>query len=184
VARILVVEDNPQNLKLASVLLQSAGHEVVAAYDANEAEAALVDGIPDLILMDLGLPGKDGYSLTRELRARPTTAKVPILAVTSFAMKGDEEKALAAGCSSYLPKPIRVSAFLQRIRQLLALRQFAQGEAESAPVKAPPHRVRRPLSGRRAALRPRVRKTPSAARGPAARTPRRPPARTRPEVQR
>jgi CheY-like chemotaxis protein len=119
-ARILVIEDNPLNLKLASVLLRTAGHEVVPAYDAEEAEAALARGVPDLILMDLGLPGKDGYSLTRELRQRPATASVPILAVTSFAMKGDEEKALEAGCTGYLAKPIDGPTFLRRVQQLLA----------------------------------------------------------------
>jgi CheY-like chemotaxis protein len=119
-ARILVIEDNPLNLKLASVLLRTAGHEVVPAYDAEEAEQALAQGVPDLILMDLGLPGKDGYSLTRELRQRPATAEVPILAVTSFAMKGDEEKALEAGCTGYLAKPIDGPTFLRRVQQLLA----------------------------------------------------------------
>jgi CheY-like chemotaxis protein len=119
-ARILVVEDNPLNLKLAAVLLRTAGHEVVPAFDAEEAEEALARAVPDLILMDLGLPGKDGYSLTRELRQRPATAEVPILAVTSFAMKGDEEKALEAGCTGYLAKPIDGPTFLRRVQQLLA----------------------------------------------------------------
>jgi CheY-like chemotaxis protein len=120
-ARILVVEDNPLNLKLASVLLRTAGHEVVPAFDAEEAEEALAHGPPDLILMDLGLPGKDGYSLTRELRQRPSTSQVPILAVTSFAMKGDEERAIAAGCSAYLAKPIDGPTFLRRVDQLLSV---------------------------------------------------------------
>lgn len=120
-ARILVVEDNPLNLKLATVLLKTAGHEVVPAFDAAEAEEALARGAPDLILMDLALPGKDGYSLTRELRQRPSTAEVPILAVTSFAMKGDEERALEAGCSAYLAKPIDGPTFLRRVQQLLAV---------------------------------------------------------------
>jgi CheY-like chemotaxis protein len=118
-ARILVVEDNPQNLKLAALLLRTAGHEVVPAYDAVEAEHALARSVPDLILMDLGLPGKDGYSLTRELRQRSATAQVPILAVSSFAMKGDEEKAIEAGCTGYLTKPIHAPTFLRRVQQLL-----------------------------------------------------------------
>jgi CheY-like chemotaxis protein len=118
-ARILVVEDNPQNLRLAALLLRSAGHEIVPAIDAREAEDALGHGIPDLILMDLGLPGKDGYSLTRELRQRPDTAATPILAVTSFAMKGDRERALEAGCSDYLTKPIDRTDLLKRVRHLL-----------------------------------------------------------------
>jgi CheY-like chemotaxis protein len=119
-ARILVVEDNPQNLKLVSVLLKSAGHEVAAAVDAGEAEEALARQLPDLILMDLGLPGKDGYSLTRELRERPSTAELPILAVTSFAMKGDEGRAREAGCTAYLTKPLDRVVFLKQVDELLA----------------------------------------------------------------
>jgi CheY-like chemotaxis protein len=118
-ALILVVEDNPQNLKLATVLLRSDGHEVIPARDAQQAEEALVDGIPDLILMDLALPGKDGYSLARELRQRASTADVPILAVTSFAMKGDRERALEAGCTDYLTKPIDAKVFQQKVAALL-----------------------------------------------------------------
>jgi CheY-like chemotaxis protein len=118
-ARILVVEDNPQNLKLASVILRSQGHDVRGAYDADEAEAAIAEQVPDLILMDLGLPGKDGYSFTRELRARPDTGAIPILAVTSFAMKGDSERAFEAGCSGYLTKPIQRTELLGRVDALL-----------------------------------------------------------------
>ncbi len=118
-ARILVVEDNPQNLKLASVLLRADGHEVLPALDAREAETVLARGIPDLILMDLGLPGRDGYSLTRDLRGRPETRTVPILAVTSFAMKGDRARALEAGCTDYLTKPIDRLQLLDRVRSLV-----------------------------------------------------------------
>jgi CheY-like chemotaxis protein len=119
-ARILVVEDNPQNLRLAALLLRSDGHEIVAAADAWEAEDALGQGTrPDLILMDLGLPGKDGYALTRELRQRSDTAETPILAVTSFAMKGDRERAIEAGCTDYLTKPIDRLDLLRRVRRLL-----------------------------------------------------------------
>jgi CheY-like chemotaxis protein len=118
-ARILVVEDNAQNLKLATLLLRSGGHDVVPAVDAREAEGVLGRETPDLILMDLGLPGKDGYILTRELRQRPETSATPILAVTSFAMKGDREKAIEAGCSDYLTKPIDRLELLQRVQRLL-----------------------------------------------------------------
>ena len=115
--KILVVEDNPQNLKLARVILEHAGYEAFGAMDADEADRHLGDhGVPDLILMDLGLPGKDGYSYTRELRGRPSTRNVPILAVTSFAMKGDEAKALEAGCTAYLTKPIHRLSLLNAIR--------------------------------------------------------------------
>jgi CheY-like chemotaxis protein len=118
-ARILVVEDNLQNLRLAALLLRSDGHEIVPAADAREAEDALGHGTPDLILMDLGLPGKDGYALTRELRQRQETARTPILAVTSFAMKGDRERALEAGCTDYLTKPIDRLDLLRRVRGLV-----------------------------------------------------------------
>jgi CheY-like chemotaxis protein len=118
-AQILVVEDNPQNLKLATILLRSQGHEILPATDARDAEAALAWAHPDLILMDLGLPGKDGYALTRELRQRPDTAAIPILAVTSFAMKGDRERALEAGCSDYLTKPIDRLELFRRVQRLL-----------------------------------------------------------------
>jgi CheY-like chemotaxis protein len=118
-ARILIVEDNPLNLKLASVILRAAGHLTEGAADAEEAERAIARQVPDLILMDLGLPGRDGYVFTRELRQRAETRDVPILAVTSFAMKGDRSKALDAGCSAYLTKPIDRLQLLHRVRALL-----------------------------------------------------------------
>jgi CheY-like chemotaxis protein len=118
-ARILVVEDNPQNLKLATVILQSAGHTVVPAADSVEAERAIQERVPDLIVMDVALPGKDGYALTRELRARAETSALPIVALSAFAMPGDAEKALDAGCTEYLTKPIRRAALLERVTVLL-----------------------------------------------------------------
>lgn len=117
--RVLIVEDNPLNLKLASVILRSAGLETVGAGDAEEGARAIAERIPDLILMDLGLPGKDGYEFTRELRARPETRHVPILAVTSFAMKGDRAKAMEAGCNGHLTKPIDRTELLAQVRRLL-----------------------------------------------------------------
>jgi two-component system, cell cycle response regulator DivK len=117
--RILLIEDNPMNAKLASVILRTSGYTVSTASDATEAERSLEEGLPDLILMDLGLPGKDGYTLTREIRRRPETAHIPVLAVTSFAMKGDERKAREAGCSGYLTKPINRVEMLREVRKLL-----------------------------------------------------------------
>jgi CheY-like chemotaxis protein len=119
-AQILVVEDNALTLKLVTVLLTRAGHEVVPAHDASEAERALARSTPELILMDLGLPGKDGFTLTRELRQRPSTQTVPILVVTSFAMPGDEAKAIRAGCTGFLTKPIDSAVFLARVQSLIA----------------------------------------------------------------
>jgi CheY-like chemotaxis protein len=118
--RILIVEDNPANRRLSTVLLQSAGYETEAAADADEAETAIRTRPPDLILMDLGLPGRDGYTLTRELRSRSETRAIPILAVSAFAMRSDEQRALDAGCSAYLSKPIDRLSLLGQVRSLLA----------------------------------------------------------------
>jgi two-component system cell cycle response regulator len=117
--QILIVEDNPTNLKLASVMLSAAGYETRGAFDAGEAAEAIQERVPDLIMMDLGLPGKDGYEFTRELRGRSETQDVPILAVTSFAMKGDRVKAIDAGCSAYLTKPINRRELLEQVGKLL-----------------------------------------------------------------
>jgi len=118
-ARILLVEDNPQNLKLSTVILRGAGHEVIPATDAEEAEKVLAELLPDLIVMDMGLPGKDGYALTRDIRRRDATSRIPVLAVTSFAMKGDEQKAREAGCTGYMAKPINRVEMLRLVDELL-----------------------------------------------------------------
>jgi two-component system cell cycle response regulator DivK len=136
-AKILVVEDNVQNLKLATVILTSAGHTVIPAHDAAEAERSLAAELPDLVLMDLALPGKDGYTMTRELRQRPETAKLPVLAVSSFAMRGDAERALAAGCTAYLTKPIRRVALLEHVDALLGVVRPAPA-ATAATTEARP----------------------------------------------
>jgi two-component system cell cycle response regulator DivK len=150
-ARILVVEDNPQNLKLATIILKSAGHSVEPARDAAEAERSIAVRVPDLILMDLALPGKDGYALTRELRQRPETARLPVLAVSSFAMRGDAERALVAGCSAYLTKPIRRTALLEQVERLLQAavpRSGAPGPATDGPPPVPPDLGPRDTAGR------------------------------------
>ena len=105
-ATILVVDDNPTNLKLVSDLLEFEGYEITRAEDAEQGQALLNNRLPDLILMDIALPGMDGLSLTRLLKADKRTRRIPIIALTAFAMKGDEEKALSAGCDAYLTKPI------------------------------------------------------------------------------
>jgi CheY-like chemotaxis protein len=119
-SRILIVEDNPANRRLSTVLLRSAGFETEAAADAEEAEAAIQAHLPDLILMDLGLPGRDGYALARDLRARAETRAIPILAVSAFAMRSDERRALEAGCAAFLSKPIDRLTLLGQVRSLLA----------------------------------------------------------------
>ena len=105
-ASILVVDDNPTNLKLVSDVLECEGYEILKAIDAEEALAILNQRVPDLLLLDIALPGMDGLTLARTLRAAERTRHLPIIALTAFAMKGDEEKARAAGCDDYITKPI------------------------------------------------------------------------------
>ena len=104
--RILIVDDNPTNLKLVTYLVKAHGYEVDTAGDAEAAVAAIAKARPALILMDLQLPGIDGLELTRRLKADPHTADIRIIAVTAYAMKGDQEKAFEAGCDGYVTKPI------------------------------------------------------------------------------
>jgi CheY-like chemotaxis protein len=103
---ILVVDDNPDNLKLAKVLLRSEGYTVLTAQDAEQALEVLKTARPRLILMDIQLPGMDGLQLTARIKEDPATRDIIILALTAYAMKGDEERALKAGCDGYLAKPI------------------------------------------------------------------------------
>jgi CheY-like chemotaxis protein len=104
--RLLVVDDNPTNLKLVSDVLTFGGFEVRRAVDAQSAQEAIAASCPDLILMDIALPDMDGLSLTRQLKAEPATQHVLVIALTAFAMKGDEARARAAGCDGYITKPI------------------------------------------------------------------------------
>lgn len=117
---ILIVDDNPVNLKLARVLLIGAGHEVRTAGDAEEVLEVLKTFRPRLILMDLQLPGMDGLTLTRQLKDDAATRDIAIVALTAYAMKGDEEKARAAGCIDYITKPLDTRTFVERIAQHLA----------------------------------------------------------------
>lgn len=118
--RVLVVDDNAQNLKLARVLLGSSGYEVRTAVDAEDALRVLDTFEPRLILMDLQLPGMDGLELTRRLKADPARRHILIVALTAYAMKGDREKALAAGCDEYVPKPLDIELLSRTIADLLA----------------------------------------------------------------
>lgn len=120
-ALILIVDDHPTNLKLASEVLQSAGYDVLRAIDADQALAVLQQALPDLILMDIALPGMNGLELTRKLKEDEATRQIRIVALTAFAMKGDDQKARDAGCDGYIAKPIntrrlplQVAEFLQR----------------------------------------------------------------------
>ena len=107
---ILIVDDNVANLKLARLLLQGEGYDVTTATNAEDALVLLSTFRPKLILMDIQLPDMDGLELTRRLKANPETSGIRILALTAYAMKGDEERARAAGCDGYIAKPIDIDS--------------------------------------------------------------------------
>lgn len=117
--RILVVEDNPANQLLVETVLEREGFVVDVAGSAAEAVRRITTNVPDLILMDISLPGQDGLSLTRDLKSDPTTSRIPVVALTAHAMVGDREAALAAGCSGHLTKPIDVEKFGDEVRAFL-----------------------------------------------------------------
>ena len=117
---ILIVDDNVQNLKLARVILTNEGFDVQTAADAEEALALLRTSRPHLILMDLQLPGMDGLQLTRQLKGDGATRGIRIIALTAYAMKGDEEKAFAAGCDGYVSKPIDTERLPEIVRSHLS----------------------------------------------------------------
>ena len=121
VARVLVVEDNPANMTLATFLLQSAGHTVVTAANAEIGLMLARAEQPDLILMDIQLPGMDGLEATGLLKADAATRAIPVVALTALAMKGDEERIRAAGCDGYIAKPMRYKDFLATVAQHVAL---------------------------------------------------------------
>jgi CheY-like chemotaxis protein len=118
-AKILVVDDNPTNLKLASDVLEFEGYEILKAVDAEEAQGVLADTLPDLILMDIALPGMDGLTLTRKLKVGERTQGIRIVALTAFAMKGDDQKALDAGCDGYITKPIDTRKLPGQVAEIL-----------------------------------------------------------------
>jgi CheY-like chemotaxis protein len=117
--KILVVDDNPSNTKLITFVLQAQGWDVRAAGDATEAIETLAGFSPDLILMDIQLPLVNGLELTRRLKADPATRDIRIVAVTAYAMKGDEQRALDAGCDGYITKPINTRTLPDQITALL-----------------------------------------------------------------
>jgi CheY-like chemotaxis protein len=121
--RILIVDDNAINLKLVAYLMKANGYTVVTALDAESAIEAIRSNHPDVILMDIQLPGIDGLELTRRLKADPKTRDIVIVAVTAYAMKGDQAKALAAGCDDYITKPIDTRTLPETIAKHLAKRE-------------------------------------------------------------
>jgi two-component system cell cycle response regulator DivK len=134
VAKILVVEDNVTNMKLSTFLLESADHEVIAAANAETGLTLARDGHPDLILMDIQLPGMDGLEATALLKADRTTRHIPVIALTALAMKGDKERILAAGCNAYIAKPLDYKNFLMVVASTLA---DAQSDGDAAPGVVP-----------------------------------------------
>ncbi|MFQ5848410.1 MAG: response regulator [Candidatus Methylomirabilales bacterium] len=120
-ATILVVEDNPMNLELARDVLEARGYRVRGTASAAEALDVLKDTLPDLILMDVQLPGLDGLELTRTLKQDPRTRDIIVLALTAHAMKGDRERILRAGCSGYIAKPIDIQVLCREVARYLPL---------------------------------------------------------------
>ena len=131
-AKILVVEDNPINLKLVSEVLEFEGYDILKAVDAEAAQVVLAATLPDLILMDIALPGMDGLTLTRKLKAEERTRGIRIVALTAFAMKGDDQKAFDAGCDGYITKPIYTRKLPDQVAEILQ-RTITQKPKEPVP---------------------------------------------------
>jgi len=122
-ATLLYVEDNEQNFYLVRFLMAAHGYEVHRARDGSEGIASALSLRPDLILLDIQLPQMDGYAVARTLRASPEVGSTPIVALTSYALPGDRDRALQAGCVGYIEKPIRPAAFVAQIEAFLAQRR-------------------------------------------------------------
>ena len=118
-ARILYVEDNDDNIFMLSLRLERMGYEVEVARDGADGVAKAAEILPDLIIMDMGLPVIDGWEATRRIKATPELAATPIIALTGFAMQGEEERAIAAGCDAYDSKPVEFKRLAEKIRTLL-----------------------------------------------------------------
>ena len=143
---ILVVDDTPVNLKLTRILLLNEGYKVLTAASAEEALELLRSYRPQLILADIQLPGIDGLEMTRRIKQEESTREIIVVALTAFAMKGDEQKAIDAGCDGYITKPIDTRTLGQRIRALLDSRGDAQSPAmeNAEPESGEPERIRYP----------------------------------------
>ncbi len=117
--RILVVEDNETNMYLIGFILRKNGYEVVEARSGEEGVELALKEKPDLVIMDIQLPGIDGLEATRRIRESKADGKIPIIALTSYAMAGDREKSLSAGCTGYIEKPINPDTFIDEIKKYL-----------------------------------------------------------------
>jgi two-component system, cell cycle response regulator DivK len=114
-AKILVIEDNQQNMYLCTFILNCRHHEVLQAFSGKAGIEIAVKALPELVVLDIQLPEMDGYAVARELKQNPLTARIPIVAVTSYAMSGDRERVFAAGCQGYIEKPINPDTFVDEI---------------------------------------------------------------------
>lgn len=121
--KVLVIEDNPQNMQLITYVLQRAGYEVIGATTGEEGIELAARERPFFIIMDIQLPGIDGLEATRRIRSSPADDKVPIIAMTSFAMKGDRERLLAAGCTAYFEKPVDPLTIMDRIHDTIKMEE-------------------------------------------------------------
>jgi CheY-like chemotaxis protein len=121
--RVLIVDDNPFNVKLASYVLTAEGFDVRSLGAPEEVEAMIATWAPGIVLMDLNLPGMDGLTLTRVLRENPAYERLPIVAFSAENTRGDEQRAIAAGCNGYITKPIRIGSFGSEVRRYLASAQ-------------------------------------------------------------
>ena len=117
--RVLVVEDEEDNRRIVRDLLTSVGYEIIEAVTGEEGVTEAETHVPDLILMDIQLPGLDGYEATRRIKANPTLRHIPIIVVTSYALSGDDVKAFEAGCDAYVSKPFSPRALLAKVREYL-----------------------------------------------------------------
>ncbi|WP_119461478.1 response regulator [Rhodospirillaceae bacterium SYSU D60014] len=118
-SRILVIEDQDDNRRIVRDLLANAGYEVIEAASGDSGVAMAESEHPDLILMDIQLPGIDGYEATRRIKKNPVLQRIPIIAVTSYALSGDDAKALEAGCDAYLSKPVSPRRLLAKVQEFL-----------------------------------------------------------------
>ena len=118
-AKILVIEDNEQNMYLCAFILHSHDHQVIQAFSGREGIICAGRDLPDLIILDMQLPEMDGYAVARQIKQDARTSRIPIVAVTSYAMAGDRERVLAAGCQGYIEKPINPDTFMQEIGEHL-----------------------------------------------------------------
>jgi two-component system, cell cycle response regulator DivK len=135
-AKVLVIEDNAANMKLAFLLLRNAGHTVLCAVDAETGLTLARTDPPDLILMDLQLPGMDGLAATALLKQDPATAAIPVIVLTALAMKADREKSQLAGCDAYIAKPLRYKELYAAIDALLG-RERSRPSGEAVPRDRP-----------------------------------------------